>query len=155
MALTQRQRHVRLLHETEMEADAEEPFAVGLNLKATDCANARTVLGNHGQQYHLSWSTWLCSRLCNNACGTASARAVRKTAVPCTRWGGCERTLAINKGKGSAVSSSRSTMTPPNRAKGHLQIIDHAGSEVWDGIEGVSQAEEWLGDKLLPPRFEA
>ena len=45
-----------------------------------------------------------------------------------------------------------------NRAKGRLQIIvlDHAGSEVWDDIEGVSLAEEWRdGEKLVPPRFEA
>ncbi|UXL40087.1 DUF3732 domain-containing protein [Pseudomonas fragi] len=45
-----------------------------------------------------------------------------------------------------------------NRAKGRLQIIvlDHAGSEVWGGIEGVNLAEEWReGDKLVPPRFEA
>lgn len=45
-----------------------------------------------------------------------------------------------------------------NRAKGRLQIIvlDHAGSEVWDGIEGVNLAEEWReGEKLVPPRFEA
>lgn len=44
-----------------------------------------------------------------------------------------------------------------NKAKGRLQIIvlDHAGSEVWDGIEGVSLAEEWRdGEKLVPPRFE-
>lgn len=44
------------------------------------------------------------------------------------------------------------------RAKGRLQIIvlDHAGSEVWGGIEGVSLAEEWReGEKLVPPRFEA
>jgi hypothetical protein len=43
------------------------------------------------------------------------------------------------------------------RAKGHLQIIvlDHAGSEVWGGIDGVSLAEEWRdGEKLVPPRFE-
>ena len=44
-----------------------------------------------------------------------------------------------------------------NKAKGRLQIIvlDHAGSEIWDGIEGVSLAEEWRdGEKLVPPRFE-
>ncbi|WPE25773.1 hypothetical protein PshuTeo1_14820 [Pseudomonas hunanensis] len=44
------------------------------------------------------------------------------------------------------------------RAKGRLQIIvlDHAGSEVWGGIDGVSLAEEWRdGEKLVPPRFEA
>ncbi|MGT3070678.1 DUF3732 domain-containing protein [Pseudomonas putida] len=43
------------------------------------------------------------------------------------------------------------------RAKGRLQIIvlDHAGSEVWGGIDCVSLAEEWRdGDKLVPPRFE-
>lgn len=43
-----------------------------------------------------------------------------------------------------------------NRAKGRLQIIvlDHAGSEVWDGIDGISLAEEWReGEKLVPPRF--
>ncbi|VVP12393.1 hypothetical protein PS900_03411 [Pseudomonas fluorescens] len=44
-----------------------------------------------------------------------------------------------------------------NRTKGRLQIIvlDHAGSEVWDGIDGVILAEEWRdGEKLVPPRFE-
>lgn len=42
-------------------------------------------------------------------------------------------------------------------AKGRLQIIvlDHAGSEVWGGIEGVTLAEEWReGLKLVPPDFE-
>lgn len=45
-----------------------------------------------------------------------------------------------------------------NGSKGRLQIIvlDHAGSEVWDGIDGVVLLEEWRnGEKLVPPRFEA
>ncbi|WP_171006486.1 DUF3732 domain-containing protein [Pseudomonas sp. 2FG] len=45
-----------------------------------------------------------------------------------------------------------------NGSKGCLQIIvlDHAGSEVWDGIDGVVLSEEWRnGEKLVPPRFEA
>jgi len=44
------------------------------------------------------------------------------------------------------------------RAKGRMQIIvlDHAGSEVWGGIDGVRLAEEWRdGEKLVPPRFES
>ncbi|MCY1434567.1 hypothetical protein D9M71_506310 [compost metagenome] len=52
----------------------------------------------------------MCSKLCNNAWGTASARAVRNTAVPCTRCGGCAAMLAMNNGNGSADSSSRSTI---------------------------------------------
>jgi hypothetical protein len=45
-----------------------------------------------------------------------------------------------------------------NGSKGRLQIIvlDHAGDEVWDGIDGVVLSEEWRdGLKLVPPRFEA
>ncbi len=45
-----------------------------------------------------------------------------------------------------------------NGSKGRLQIIvlDHAGGEVWDGIDGVVLSEEWRdGLKLVPPRFEA
>lgn len=45
-----------------------------------------------------------------------------------------------------------------NGSKGRLQIIvlDHAGSEVWEGIDGVVLSEEWRnGEKLVPPRFEA
>ncbi|WAH60795.1 DUF3732 domain-containing protein [Pseudomonas silvicola] len=45
-----------------------------------------------------------------------------------------------------------------SRAKGRLQIIvlDHAGSEVWEGIDNVTLAEEWReGEKLVPPRFES
>jgi hypothetical protein len=45
-----------------------------------------------------------------------------------------------------------------NGSKGRLQIIvlDHAGSEVWEGIEGVVLSEEWRnGEKLVPPRFDA
>jgi len=44
-----------------------------------------------------------------------------------------------------------------NVSKGRLQIIvlDHAGDEVWDGIDGVVLSEEWRnGLKLVPPRFE-
>lgn len=44
-----------------------------------------------------------------------------------------------------------------NGSKGRLQIIvlDHAGGEVWDGIDGVVLSEEWRdGLKLVPPRFE-
>lgn len=42
------------------------------------------------------------------------------------------------------------------QAKGRLQIIvlDHAGIDVWGGIEGVELAEEWRGDiKLVPPAW--
>jgi predicted nucleic acid-binding Zn-ribbon protein len=42
------------------------------------------------------------------------------------------------------------------QAKGRLQIIvlDHAGVDVWGGIEGVVLAEEWRGDiKLVPPAW--
>lgn len=45
-----------------------------------------------------------------------------------------------------------------NASKGRLQIVvlDHAGGEVWDGIDGVVLSEEWReGLKLVPPRFEA
>jgi hypothetical protein len=44
-----------------------------------------------------------------------------------------------------------------NGSQGRLQIIvlDHAGGEVWDGIDGVVLSEEWRdGLKLVPPRFE-
>lgn len=42
------------------------------------------------------------------------------------------------------------------RAKGRLQIIvlDHAGADVWGGIEGVELAEEWRDNvKLVPPEW--
>lgn len=45
-----------------------------------------------------------------------------------------------------------------NGSQGRLQIIvlDHAGGEVWDGIDGVVLSEEWRdGLKLVPPQFEA
>jgi hypothetical protein len=44
------------------------------------------------------------------------------------------------------------------RAKGRLQaiVLDHAGTDVWGEIEGVSLAEEWRGDvKLVPPEWLA
>jgi hypothetical protein len=39
------------------------------------------------------------------------------------------------------------------KSKGKLQIIvlDHAGSEVWGNLEGVTLVEEWRGDKKLVP----
>jgi hypothetical protein len=39
------------------------------------------------------------------------------------------------------------------RAKGRLQaiVLDHAGTDVWGEIEGVSLAEEWRGDVKLVP----
>lgn len=42
------------------------------------------------------------------------------------------------------------------RSKGRLQaiILDHAGTDVWGGIEGVSLAEEWRHEiKLVPPEW--
>jgi hypothetical protein len=42
------------------------------------------------------------------------------------------------------------------RAKGRLQaiVLDHAGTDVWGEIEGVSLAQEWRGDvKLVPPEW--
>jgi hypothetical protein len=44
------------------------------------------------------------------------------------------------------------------RAEGRLQVIilDHAGSDVWGEIEGVTLAEEWRGhNKLVPPEWLA
>lgn len=41
-------------------------------------------------------------------------------------------------------------------AKGRLQaiILDHAGADVWGGIQGVTLAQEWRGDqKLVPPEW--
>lgn len=39
------------------------------------------------------------------------------------------------------------------RSKGHMQIIvlDHAGSDVWGDIEGVTLADEWRNGKKLVP----
>jgi hypothetical protein len=39
------------------------------------------------------------------------------------------------------------------RAKGRLQaiVLDHAGTDVWGEIEGVSLAQEWRGDVKLVP----
>lgn len=42
------------------------------------------------------------------------------------------------------------------KAKGRLQsiVLDHAGTDVWGEIEGVSLAEEWRGNlKLVPPNW--
>jgi hypothetical protein len=38
-------------------------------------------------------------------------------------------------------------------AKGRLQaiVLDHAGSDVWGEIEGVTLVEEWRGDTALVP----
>lgn len=40
------------------------------------------------------------------------------------------------------------------RAKGRLQLIvlDHAGSDVWGDLQGVSLAHEWRGDDKLVPK---
>jgi hypothetical protein len=42
------------------------------------------------------------------------------------------------------------------RAKGQLQaiILDHAGGDVWSGIDGVTLSEEWRDNhKLVPPEW--
>ncbi|MNY30212.1 hypothetical protein D3C86_1643060 [compost metagenome] len=53
MAKAQRGRHVRLLHETEVQQDAVEILAEVVHLEAPILGHAREVLGDHGEQHHL------------------------------------------------------------------------------------------------------
>ncbi|MNS73160.1 hypothetical protein D3C72_1065920 [compost metagenome] len=54
MAQLQRRRHVRFVHEAEVQQHAEEPVAIGLHLKALLLRHPWPILADHRQQHHLA-----------------------------------------------------------------------------------------------------